>query len=125
MTRNKYLLLLNSQYSHEKSCIELLNVSDDPGRYVFDNPVFPDNLKYGTYDYRLFRCVYDNYEIAWRPDLNDSVITVFDSEGVAIGAYRIADMKAESGMLEFRPESPESPYAVMESAGGIWIYGDK
>lgn len=125
MKTNRYLLLIENQYSHEKTCIELFNVSCDPDRYVFDNPAFPDDLKFGTYDYRLFHCAYDNWEIIWRPDLNDTMIKIFDAQGGVIGTYRVADLKAESGMLEFRPDSPLNENVVMESEGGIWLYGDK
>lgn len=125
MKTNRYLLLIDNNYSHEKHCVELFNVSCDQDRYVFDNPTFPDDLKFGTYDYRLFHCVYDNWEIVWRPDLNNTLIKVFDAGGGLIGTYRIADLKAESGMLEFRPDSPLNENVVMESEGGIWLYGDK
>ena len=125
MKTNRYLLFIDNNYSHEKTCIELFNVSCDPSRYVFDNPAFPDDLKFGTYDYRLFHCAYDNWEIIWRPDLNDTLIKIFDAQGGVIGTYRVADLKAESGMLEFRPDSPLNENVVMESEGGIWLYGDK
>lgn len=125
MKHNRYLLLLDNQYSHEKTCIELFNESYDPDCYTFYNPAFPDDLKFGTYDYRLILCWYDKWEIIWRPDLNETLIKVFDSVGGLICTRCMADLKAESGMLEFKPESPKSPFVVMESASGLWIYGDK
>lgn len=124
MKSNRYILALDNNYSHEKAAIEVFNISCDPDRYVFENPQFPEDLKFGTYDYRLFHCVYDNWEMIWRPDLNDSLVRIFDTQGNVIGTYRISDLKAESGMLEFRPDSPMSGNVVMESEGGIWLYGD-
>ena len=124
MKSNRYILALDNNYSHEKAAIEVFNISCDGDRYVFDNPQFPEDLKFGTYDYRLFHCVYDNWEMIWRPDLNDSMVRVKDAQGNVIGTYRISDLKAESGMLEFRPDSPMSGNVVMESEGGVWLYGD-
>lgn len=124
MKSNRYILALDNNYSHEKAAIEVFNISCDSDRYVFENPQFPEDLKFGTYDYRLFHCVYDNWEMIWRPDLNDSMVRIRDAQDNVIGTYRISDLKAESGMLEFRPDSPMSGNVVMESEGGIWLYGD-
>lgn len=124
MKSNRYLMLVQNQYSHEKHCIELFNAACDPDRYVFDNPEMPEDMKFGTYDYRLVRCAFDNWEIVWRPDLNDCSIRIFDALGGVLGTYAVKDLRAESGMLEYRPDGPLNVNTVMESEGGLWIYSD-
>lgn len=124
MKQNSYILLMDNNYSHEKFAITLENKSCDPDHYAFEDPAFPENMPFGTYDYRLIHCIYE-YEVIWRPDLNDTLIRAYtgtgDFRGV-LGTYRVADLRPESGMLEYRPDSPFSPVSVLEKDGNVFLY---
>lgn len=124
MKSNSYILLLDNNFSHEKFAITLENQSCDPDRYVFDNPAFPDDMPFGTYDYRLIHCVYD-YDVIWRPDLNDTLIKAYTGTGQfrgVLGTYRVADLRPETGMLEYKPDQDLSPFVTLNVEGNIDVY---
>ena len=120
MKQNSYILLLDNNYSHEKFAMTLENASCDPDHYVFNDVIFPDDMPLGTYDYRLIHCIYE-YEVIWRPDLNDTLIRAYTGTGI-LGTYRVADLSPESGMLEYKPDYPLSPNTVLEKDGEVFLY---
>lgn len=124
MINNKYTILLENSYSHKQWAIDLINTGCDPEHYIFSNVEFPEDMPYGEYDYRLFRNAYTRWQMSWMPDINDCAIMVWNDDGGPLGTYPINKLKAESGMLTFRPESDMSPYSVMEGPSGVWIYGN-
>lgn len=106
--RNRYLLLLSNNYSNQKWCLELFNMSSDDSMYIFDNfgEMMPSEFPYGVYDYCLIRCAIP-YEITFKPILLDSIIHVTE------GDFMLKDLSPETGMLEFKPDE-SNPYGVCE-----------
>ena len=104
MNNNRYLLFLNNNYSNEKYCIELENVSCEPDKYVFEDvdKALPADFPYGVYDYALVRCA-GPYEVVFMPCLLDTVIK---ADGVS---FCIRRLRPETGMLEFRPDDERGP----------------
>lgn len=107
--RNRYLLLLNNNYSNKKWCIELFNSSCDPREYVFDNfgDMVPEYFEYGVYDYALLHCSIP-YEVEFSPVLLDSRIITSD------GTFTLRQLSPETGMLEFRPSDDPHGFDTCE-----------
>ena len=103
--RNRYLLFLYNNYSNEKYCLELFNVSCDPDRYVFEDfdKSLPADFPYGVYDYALVHCSIP-YSVDLRPILLDTVITVNDEQGEKTD-FALRQLSPETGLLEFRPDA--------------------
>lgn len=112
--RNRYLLILNSNYTGTKFLFELLNTTDDPNYYKFamDSESLPEGFYYGEYDFFLIRCELP-YEIEFSHNLIDSRLIVTDKEG-NVTSWALRDLPCESGILSFEPNSKESPYEVLD-----------
>lgn len=104
--RNRYLFLLNNNWTGEKFLFELFNLSCDPRYYEFDIQV-PDEMEYGEYDYFLLHCELP-YELEFSNNLIDSRITVMSKEGER-SSWFIRDLSAESGMLSYEPAGGFGP----------------
>lgn len=103
--KNRYILLLNSNFDHEKYLFEVLNESCDPGFYRFRLEV-PETMRYGEYDWLLFRCSLP-YDIVFSHNLIDSLVTVVTADGTE-STWTLRDLRPESGILQYRPDD-ESP----------------
>ena len=113
--RNRYLLILNNNYTGFKFVFELLNTTDDPNFYKFeiDSSALPENFYYGEYDFYLIRCELE-YDITFSKNLIDSQIKVVDVEGNT-HSFLLRDLPCESGILSFEPNSKESPYEKIDT----------
>lgn len=108
---NRYLFLLNNNFTGEKFLFELFNISDDPRYYRFDIEI-PDAMKYGEYDWFLLHCEL-KYEFEFSRNIIDSKITVTDRDG-AESTWALRDLYAESGILSYEPDSEDYPYESLD-----------
>lgn len=111
--RNRYLFLLNNNYTGQKFLFELFNISSDPNYYQFQLEI-PDDfgMPYGEYDWFLIRCEL-HYDIEFSHNLIDSKLTVTDRDGND-STWRLRDLPCESGMLDFRPDDKDGRYEYLD-----------
>lgn len=111
--RNRYLLILNNNYTGQKFLFETFNITTDPNYYKF-NLEIPAELQmpYGEYDYFLIRCEL-NYDIKFSHNLIDSELTVTDLEGNN-STWKLRDLPCETGILSFEPDRKDGKYEYLD-----------
>ena len=119
--RNRYLLILNSNYYGKKFLFELFNQSCDPDCYRFSLQIPLDyGMPYGEYDYFLIRCELP-YEIEFSDNLADSRLKVTDHGG-DVSEWTLRDLPCETGILSFMPDENNGRYEYIDiDSGNIMI----